>query len=118
MITDQQLETFCAACAENYITWSYKDAQGSLAMEQSPQGETPEQFALRVHGFKGFAFKRGPKFTRIEGGGSVTCFVDNENGNILKAAGVKGPEPKRHVRGNIANGAGDLSPFGTPKYLR
>jgi hypothetical protein len=32
---------------------------------------------------------------------SVYCFIDKSNGNILKPAGWKAPEPKRIPRGNI-----------------
>jgi hypothetical protein len=55
----------------------------------------------------------GKRYTRIvsrsanalpgELGGSVYCFVDRQNGNLLKAAGWKAPEPKKHPRGNVYN---------------
>lgn len=66
-----------------------------------------------------FSAMRGPRFTRIvredPGSRSVYCFVDNETGAILKAAGWKAPA--KHARGNIANGANDVGPYG-PAYLR
>lgn len=46
---------------------------------------------------------------------SVFCFVDIETGNILKAAGWKAPA--KGVRGNIKNGANDVTAYGAV-YLR
>ena|SRR6218665_2967328 len=67
----------------------------------------------------------GKKYVRIvrhdvfEGvkreGGSAFCFVDIETGAILKAASWK--TPAKHARGNIANGAADLTAYGAI-YLR
>lgn len=51
-------------------------------------------------------------------GGSVHCFVDTHNGNVLKAAGWKAPA--KHPRGNIFdthNGLGSMGEYG-PAYLR
>lgn len=48
-------------------------------------------------------------------GGSAFCFVDAATGAILKAASWKAPA--KHARGNIANGAADLSAYGAI-YLR
>ena len=45
------------------------------------------------------------------------CFVDRTNGDVLKAAGWKGPA--KHARGNIFddnNGLGSMSAYG-PAYL-
>lgn len=47
--------------------------------------------------------------------GSAFCFVDIETGAILKAASWK--TPAKHARGNIANGAKDVSAYGAI-YLR
>ena len=60
------------------------------------------------------------KVVRQENGidGSVHCFVDKTNGNVLKAASWKAPA--KHPRGNIFdedNGAGAMSQWGA-KYLR
>lgn len=35
------------------------------------------------------------------GSRSVYCFIEQETGKIMKAAGWKSPEPKRYERGNI-----------------
>lgn len=43
-------------------------------------------------------------------GGSAFCFVDLATGNILKAASWA--TPAKGIRGNIANGAADLTPYG------
>lgn len=101
MITDQELETFCKAATAKRN--AYYDRQG---LTTAPRDE--------------MTFTRGPKFARIvvmEQGRStsVFCFVDLENGAILKAAGWK--TPAKHARGNIANGAADVGPYG-PAYLR
>ena len=60
-------------------------------------------------------FQRGPKYARIVltngPSRSVHCFVNLSNGDILKAAGWKAPY-KGGARGNIANGAADVSPHG------
>ena len=55
---------------------------------------------------------RGRRYARIvrtDGGTSrsVHCFVDRTNGNVLKAAGWKGPA--KHARGNIFNADGGSS---------
>lgn len=105
MITDDQLTEFCRAVDQKIIA--------------NLGGEEPAQ---RIHGFSPCIFQRGPKFTRIvtcRNGQreSVFCFVDNETGTILKSAGWKTPDPKRHPRGNIANGADDVTPYGAV-YLR
>lgn len=47
--------------------------------------------------------------------GSAFCFVDIETGAILKAASWKAPVKGK--RGNIANGAADLTAYGAV-YLR
>lgn len=46
---------------------------------------------------------------------SAFCFVDLETGAILKAASWAAPA--KHARGNIANGAADLTQYGAV-YLR
>lgn len=57
--------------------------------------------------------------TRVAGdGGSVHCFVDMLNGDVLKAAGWKAPA--KHARGNIFDkhdGLGRMGEYG-PAYLR
>ena len=61
----------------------------------------------------------GKKYSRIVvrtwGSGSAFCFIDNATGDILKSDGWK--RPAKGVRGNIANGADDVGPYG-PAYLR
>lgn len=67
---------------------------------------------------------RGRRYARIvrtdgnKGSRSVHCFVDRTNGNVLKAAGWKGPA--KHARGNIFNadgGSSGVSQYGGT-YLR
>ena len=62
--------------------------------------------------------KRYAKLMVANGGqlnGSVFCFVDLSNGNILKAASWS--TPAKGARGNIANRAADLTPHGA-QYRR
>ena len=65
----------------------------------------------------------GKKYVKIvraragEAGGSVHCFVDMTNGDVLKAASWKAPA--KHARGNIFdehNGLGSMGEYG-PAYL-
>ncbi len=66
-------------------------------------------------------FKLGPKFAKIiisnHGGTqrSVFCFIDMATGNILKAASWAAPA--KGIRGNIKNGAADVTEYGA-KYYR
>ena len=46
-----------------------------------------------------FSYKVNKRYTKIIRGGSVHCFVDNTNGNVLKAASWNAPA--KHARGNI-----------------
>lgn len=65
-----------------------------------------------------FTFKIGKRYAKVIRGGSVHCFVDRENGDVLKAASWNAPA--KHARGNIydaKNGLGWMREFG-PAYLR
>jgi len=65
-----------------------------------------------------FSYTKGRKYIRVIRGGSVHCFVDMTNGDVLKAASWKAPA--KHARGNIFNidhGLGSMGEFG-PAYLR
>jgi len=65
-----------------------------------------------------FTFKKGRKYIKVIRGGSVHCFVDMTNGNVLKAASWK--TPAKHARGNIFNidnGLDSMGEYG-PAYLR
>lgn len=71
-----------------------------------------------------FSHTTGKRYVRViresipGSGGSVHCFVDRTNGNVLKAAGWKAPA--KHARGNIFdehNGLGSMDGNG-PAYLR
>ncbi len=62
---------------------------------------------------------KGRKYTRIvenHAGNyrSVFCFVENATGNILKSASWA--TPAKGVRGNIANGASQVSAYGAAYY--
>lgn len=98
MITDQQLAGFCSAI--DALRAEYFAANG---------------FSISAGMEEPVTFQRGPKYARIvlTSGSSVSvhCFVDLSNGGILKAAGWKAPY-KGGARGNIANGAADVSPHG------
>ena len=65
-----------------------------------------------------FTYKNNKKYVKVIRGGSVHCFVDKTNGDVLKAAGWKAPA--KHARGNIFdsnNGLGSMTEYG-PAYLR
>ena len=58
------------------------------------------------------------KIVRVDNQVSVHCFVNVENGDVLKAASWNAPA--KHARGNILNpdnGLGCMTPFGAD-YLR
>ncbi len=60
----------------------------------------------------------GKRYNKVVHGESVYCFVDRNNGDVLKADGWKAPA--KHARGNIydeANGLKFMGPYG-PAYLR
>lgn len=109
-LTDEELEKFCLAVDEiiiaNYAQTAYM-----------ANDETPLQYAERVHGFKPTTFNRkaNSKYVAIwrhTNQKLIFCFVDNFNGDIYYAATWRAPEPKRYVRGNIKNGAADVTPYG------
>lgn len=105
MISDQDLQDFVAAL----------DAK--LAAHNAAEGY---DWAKTTH-----EIMKGKKYARIvqnqfvngsPSGRSAHCFIDLENGNIHKADGWAGPD-KKHVRGNIANGAADVDNHGA-RYRR
>lgn len=92
--------------------------------------EEAEDCILRRHAMaKGhkrhttFAVKWGRKYAKIvkgntrSGGGNVFCFVNRENGDILKAA--SGNAPAKHARGNVllADRLGAVGKYGA-NYMR
>ena len=65
-----------------------------------------------------FSYKVNKKYIRVVCGGSVHCFVNLENGDVLKAASWSAPA--KIARGNIFddnNGLGSMGEYG-PAYLR
>ena len=78
------------------------------------RNQLPDVFSM-THG------KRYTKVIRTDSrgyGGSVHCFVDRTNGDVLKAASWKAPA--KHARGNVfdeRNGLGRMGEYG-PEYLR
>lgn len=65
-----------------------------------------------------FGFEKGRKYIKVTKGGSVHCFVNKENGDVLKPASWAAPA--KHARGNIfdsKNGLGAMGPYG-PAYIR
>lgn len=67
------------------------------------------------------SLEEGSKLVRVvrdSGQKSVHCFIDKNNGDVLKAASWKAPAP--HPRGNIYdpdNGMSAVGPYGA-KYLK
>jgi len=64
------------------------------------------------------SFKQGSRYIKIIRGGSVHCFVDRTNGDVLKSASWKAPA--KHARGNIFNidnGLDCMGPYGAA-YLK
>lgn len=70
------------------------------------------------------SFTTGKRYVRVvrkrmdDKSGSVHCFVDMTNGDVLKAAGWK--TPAKHARGNIFDewdGLKNMNEYG-PAYLR
>jgi hypothetical protein len=89
-VTTEQLETFC------------REAANKARPNRLPD------FAL--------TFSTGKKYARIkESGGGVFCFVNLADGTILKAASWN--TPAKQSRGNIANGAKDVTAYGAA-YIR
>lgn len=63
-----------------------------------------------------FTFNIGKRYLKVVRGGSVHCFVDTTNGDVLKAAGWNAPA--KGVRGNLFdnnNGLGRMGEYG-PAY--
>ena len=62
-------------------------------------------------------YKTGRKYYKVIKGNSVFCFVNRQNGDVLKAASWAAPAA--HARGNIFdddNGLSRITPYG-PEYL-
>lgn len=100
-VTTEQLNAFCAAVdvkvAAYYVTAGYTFEPEITRVEMG------KKYARIVQ------HKKGEKL------GSAFCFVELSTGDIFKPAGYKAPA--KHARGNIANGAADVGPYG-PAYLR
>ena len=65
-----------------------------------------------------FSYRKGRRYIKVIRGGSVHCFVDRTNGDVLKAASWS--TPAKHARGNIFdayNGLEHMNEYG-PAYLR
>lgn len=85
----------CKAIHENYMQKSFP--------------ENPRQ---------GWEIHNSKRYSKLVHGGSAFCFVDKENGNVLKPASWK--SPAKHARGNILDehsGLKHIGPYG-PAYLR
>jgi hypothetical protein len=57
-----------------------------------------------------FRVNKGRRYMKVIRGGSVHCFVDRTNGNVLKAASWSAPA--KHARGNIMNDDNGLNCMG------
>lgn len=116
----EKLKSFAAGCEE--ITKkenrrSIADFNKTLLTYNSPiyknRAPLPEDF----HD-KPFKIQIGKRYARIVREGSVHCFVDLTNGDVLKAASWS--KPAKHARGNIfdeSNGLKLMGQYG-PAYLR
>ena len=88
-------------------------AQGIMEDSYNEMGLSP-QFRETLAIAKGG--RKFSKIVRVSATGqimSVHCFVENETGNIMKAASFK--SPAKHARGNINDadgGASAMSPYG------
>lgn len=98
-VTTEQLAAFCAAVDAKRKAYFIAQGYDSQVPHMDPT-----------------TFEMGAKNARIvvsEYKGthrSAFCFVRLEDGAILKTAGWKAPA--KGVRGNIANGAADVGPYG------
>jgi hypothetical protein len=101
-VSAADLDTFCAA-VDAKIRAHYEKAGMTVCLSM----------------LKPTTHESGPKYARIvrneTASRAVFCFVDLATGTILKAAGWKAPTKQN--RGNIANGAADVTPYGA-QYLR
>lgn len=106
MITETALNEFLGAV--NAMLAEHHD---SLAKRMNG---VPGRFSAMVTAQPGKKYIRIVKHDVFEGaareGGSAFCFVEAETGTIMKAAGWK--TPAKGNRGNIANGAADLTAYG------
>jgi hypothetical protein len=62
-------------------------------------------------------YKKGRRYIKVTRGGSVHCFVDTTNGDVLKAASWRAPA--KHARGNIYDndyGLTNMTPYGTMNF--
>lgn len=103
MITQNEINEFLAAV--NAMLNAYQEKMGY-------------KFGACVTAQPGKKYIRIVKHDVFDGvareSGSAFCFVEMETGAIFKPAGWK--TPAKHARGNIANGATNVGPYG-PAYL-
>ena len=93
----ERLEIFVEGC--NIISKSYNEKFGYNQDEE-------------------IVYKVNKRYTKLIKGRSVYCFVDNDNGDVLKSAGWN--QPAKHARGNIFdeyNGLRTMGPHGAA-YLK
>jgi hypothetical protein len=94
MITQEQIQNFTEACKA--INHAYMDKQFPSNRKDA------------------FSFKIGKRYAKIVRTGSVHCFVDMSNGDVLKAASWN--TPAKGARGNINDehkGLGRMNEYGT-----
>lgn len=104
MITNEQIETFVSAVNE------------MLAENNAKAGYKWDTFVEADIGKKRVRIVKRERWNGVvTDNRSAFCFVDLESGAILKAASWA--TPAKHARGNIANGAKDLTQYGAV-YLR
>jgi hypothetical protein len=117
------------AAKDNEVDAAIKAFTAEILARSDAQEEA-EDCIMRRHAMaKGhkryttFAVKWGRKYAKIvrgntrDGGGTVFCFVNRENGDILKAA--SGNAPAKHARGNVllADRLGAVGKYGA-NYMR
>lgn len=94
---NEHLETFVNGC----------QMISDKHMERYPRLEKPV-----------ITYTEGKRYVKLARDGSVHCFVDMTNGDVLKAAGWN--KPAKHARGNIFddhNGLRWMGEYG-PAYLK
>lgn len=100
-VTTEQLAAFAAAVDEKRLDYfaaqGYKTAIEVHVPTEVQQGRTYARIVTRERGTP-------------HGMGSAFCFVRLADGAIMKAAGWKAPA--KGNRGNIANGAADVTAYG------
>jgi hypothetical protein len=112
MLNQDKIESFFLGCQ----AISNKSNHASIT-EHNRQNPDKEPLPLSFHD-QPWSIKYGKRYAKIYRGWGIHCFIDLDNGDVLKAASSKAPA--KHARGNILdehNGLKYMTQFG-PAYLR